>query len=93
MRFNTMSETLDRAQKQYDQAKSRLQKLKNRENEKQRKQDTRNKILLGGWLLAQAKHERHSANEILKIIETFNERDKSGFQIYDFLKQEHSNHE
>lgn len=82
-----MSETLDRAQKQFDQAKARLQKLKNRDNDKQRKHDTRNKILLGGWLLAQAKHERQSADQILKIVETFSERDKAAFEIYDFLKQ------
>lgn len=47
-----MAETeLEKAEKRYAQAKARLQGIRNREATKQRKLDTRRKVILGGALL------------------------------------------
>ena len=47
-----MAETeLERAEKRFAQAKARLQGIRNREATKQRKLDTRRKVILGGALL------------------------------------------
>ena len=88
-----MTDALDRAQKQFDQAKAKLQRLKNKENDKKRKKDTRNKILLGGWLLAQAKIDPQSASEVRNIIQKLDKKDRAGFDIYDFLNQQAGHHE
>ena len=52
-----MAETeLERAEKRYAQARARLQALKNREAAKERKIDTRRKVILGGALMDLAPH-------------------------------------
>ena len=53
-----MTETsLEKAEKRYAQAKARLQALKNREADKQRKLDTRRKVILGGALMDLAERD------------------------------------
>ena len=53
-----MAETeLERAEKRYAQAKARLQGLKNREATRQRKLNTRRKVILGGALLDLAERD------------------------------------
>ena len=57
-----MAETeLERAEKRYAQAKARLQALKNREATRQRKLDTRRKVILGGALLDLAERDSGAA--------------------------------
>lgn len=87
----TMSTQIERAQKQFEQAKARLQKAQSRENEKRRKKETRAKILLGGWMIAQAKKDPRAAERMKEIIATFSERDQACFDGLDLLKQESGN--
>lgn len=86
-----MNTQLERAQKQFEQAKARLQKAQSRESEKRRKKETRAKILLGGWMISQAKKDPKAAQRIQEIIATFSDRDRACFDDLDLLKQESSN--
>ena len=53
-----MAETeLERAERRFEQARARLQALKNREATKQRKLDTRRKVILGGALVDLAERD------------------------------------
>ncbi|WP_170775857.1 mobilization protein [Ruegeria lacuscaerulensis] len=83
-----MTTQLERAQKQFEQAKARLQKARSRETDKRRKKETRAKILLGGWMLAQAKADPRSAQRLRDIIAGFSERDRACFDDLDVLKPE-----
>lgn len=46
---------LETLRKKQDQLKARIQALESRESEKERKEDTRRKILIGGFVLAHLK--------------------------------------
>lgn len=74
-----MTSQLERAQKQFEEAKAKLQKAKARETEKRRKKETRAKILLGGWMLAQAKKDPAAAQRLKNIIAQFDDRDRACF--------------
>ena len=50
-----------RVDKRFAQAKARLQRIRNRERTKQRKMDTRRKVILGGALLDLAVHDSAAA--------------------------------
>ena len=64
-----MAETeLDRAQKRYEQAKARLQALKNREAAKERKLDTRRKVILGGALIDLAARDSNASAMLERLI-------------------------
>lgn len=64
-----MAETeLDRAQKRYEQAKARLQALRNREAAKERKIDTRRKVILGGALMDLATRDSNAAAMLDRLI-------------------------
>ena len=64
-----MAETeLERAEKRYAQAKARLQALRNREATKQRKLDTRRKVILGGALLDLAERDSGAAAMVDRLI-------------------------
>lgn len=64
-----MAETeLERAEKRYAQAKARLQALKNRETTRQRKMDTRRKVILGGALLDLAARDSAAAGMLDRLI-------------------------
>ena len=57
-----MAETeLERAQKRYEQARARLQALRNREAARERKIDTRRKVILGGALMDLATRDTNAA--------------------------------
>jgi hypothetical protein len=57
-----MAETeLERAEKRFAQAKARLQGIRYREATKQRKMDTRRKVILGGALLDLASRDSAAA--------------------------------
>ena len=64
-----MAETeLEKAEKRYAQAKARLQALKNRETTRQRKMDTRRKVILGGALLDLAERDSNAATMLDRLV-------------------------
>lgn len=76
-----MAETeLERAEKRYAQAKARLQALKNRETTRQRKMDTRRKVILGGALLDLAERDSNAAAMLDRLIRNLaREQDRKAF--------------
>ena len=77
-----MAETeLERAEKRYAQAKARLQALKNREAAKQRKLDTRRKVILGGALMDLAGRDDAAALMLDRLIRNLpREQDRKAFE-------------
>ncbi|MEY8834795.1 mobilization protein [Phaeobacter italicus] len=76
-----MAETeLERAEKRYAQAKARLQGLKNREATRQRKMDTRRKVILGGALLDLAERDSGAAAMLERLIRNLSrQQDRKAF--------------
>ena len=76
-----MAETeLERAEKRYAQAKARLQALKNREATRQRKLDTRRKVILGGALLDLAERDTGAATMLDRLVRNLaREQDRKAF--------------
>ncbi len=76
-----MAETeLDRAQKRYEQAKARLQALRNREAARERKVDTRRKVILGGALMDLATRDSNAAVLLDRLIRNLpREQDRKSF--------------
>lgn len=79
-----MAETeLDRAQKRYDQARARLQALRNREAAKERKLDTRRKVILGGALMDLAAHDTAAAALLDRLVRGLpREQDRKAFESW-----------
>ena len=64
-----MAETeLEKAEKRYAQAKARLSALRNRESTRQRKMDTRRKVILGGALLDLAERDSNAAAMLDRLV-------------------------
>ncbi|MGB6228628.1 MAG: hypothetical protein WBF53_00695 [Litorimonas sp.] len=62
-----MAETeLERAEKRYAQAKARLQALRNRETTRQRKMETRRKVILGGAQMDLAERNTGAATMLVQ---------------------------
>ena len=80
-----MAETeLERAEKRYAQAKARLQALKNREAAKQRKLETRRKVILGGALIDLAGRDDNAALMLDRLIRNLpREQDRKAFADWD----------
>ena len=80
-----MAETeLERAEKRYAQAKARLQALKNREATRQRKLDTRRKVILGGALMDLAERDSNAAAMLDRLIRNLaREQDRKAFAEWD----------
>ena len=76
-----MAETeLERAQKRYEQAKARLQALRNREAARERKIDTRRKVILGGALMDLATRDTNAAAMLDRLIRNLpREQDRKTF--------------
>ena len=76
-----MAETeLERAEKRYEQARARLQALKNREATKSRKIDTRRKVILGGALMDLATRDTGAAAMLDRLIRNLpREQDRRAF--------------
>ena len=71
---------LERAEKRYAQAKARLQALKNRESTRQRKLDTRRKVILGGALMDLAERDTGAAAMLDRLIRNLSrEQDRKAF--------------
>lgn len=77
-----MAETeLERAEKRYAQARARLQALKNREATKQRKLDTRRKVILGGALFDLAGRDDNAALMLDRLIRNLpRDQDRKAFE-------------
>lgn len=80
-----MAETeLERAEKRYAQAKARLQGLKNREATRQRKMDTRRKVILGGALLDLAERDSGAASMLERLVRNLSrQQDRKAFAEWD----------
>ena len=80
-----MAETeLERAEKRYAQAKARLQVLKNREATRQRKLDTRRKVIVGGALMDLAERDFNAAAMLDRLIRNLSrEQDRKAFADWD----------
>ena len=80
-----MAETeLERAEKRYAQAKARLQALRNREATKQRKLDTRRKVILGGALLDLAERDSSAAAMVDRLVRNLSRnQDRKAFADWD----------
>lgn len=76
-----MAETeLERAEKRYAQAKARLQAIRNREATRQRKLDTRRKVILGGALMDLAERDSGGAVMLERLIRNLSrEQDRKAF--------------
>lgn len=76
-----MAETeLERARKRYEQARARLQALKNREAARDRKIDTRRKVILGGALMDLATRDSNAAAMLDRLIRNLpREQDRKTF--------------
>ena len=76
-----MAETeLEKAEKRYAQAKARLQGLRNRETTRQRKLETRRKVILGGALLDLAERDSNAATMLDRLIRNLaREQDRKAF--------------
>ena len=76
-----MAETeLERAEKRYAQAKARLQGLKNREATRQRKLDTRRKVIIGGALLDLAERDSGASAMLDRLVRNLpREQDRKAF--------------
>lgn len=76
-----MAETeLDRAQKRYEQARARLQALRNREAARARKLDTRRKVILGGALMDLATRDSNAAAMLDRLVRNLpREQDRKTF--------------
>ncbi|WP_240517505.1 mobilization protein [Paracoccus salipaludis] len=77
-----MAETeLDRAQKRYEQAKARLQALRNREAARERKIDTRRKVIVGGALMDLATRDSNAAVLLDRLVRNLpREQDRKTFE-------------
>ena len=80
-----MAETeLEKAEKRYAQAKARLQALKNRETTRQRKMDTRRKVILGGALLDLAERDSNAAAMLDRLVRNLpRAQDQKAFADWD----------
>jgi hypothetical protein len=83
-----MAETeLEKAEKRYAQAKARLQALKNRETTRQRKMDTRRKVILGGALLDLAERDTGAAAMLDRLVRNLpRAQDQKAFVDWDAPK-------
>ena len=81
-----MAETeLERAKKRFAQAKARVQALRNREATKQRKLDTRRKVILGGALVDLAARDDAAAGMLNRLIRNLaREQDQAAFVGWDW---------
>ena len=80
-----MAETeLERAEKRLAQARARVQALRNREATKQRKLDTRRKVILGGALVELAARDEAARTLLDRIVGGLaREQDRAAFDGWD----------
>jgi len=72
--------TLERAERQFQQAKARLSAAKAREASVERKRDTRRKVILGGALIDLAERDDRALAMLNRLIDNLpRDRDKESF--------------
>jgi len=78
---DTMTETqMEKAKRQYEQAKARLHATKARETKQQRKRDTRRKVILGGALIELADRDQPACSVMHRLISNLSrEQDRKMF--------------
>jgi hypothetical protein len=77
---------LERAEKRFAQAKARLQGIRNREATKQRKMDTRRKVILGGALIDLAGRDSNAAAMLDRLMRNLpRQQDQKAFVNWDRL--------
>lgn len=82
---------LERAEKRYAQAKARLQALKNREAAKERKLDTRRKVILGGALIDLAARDSNAAAMLVRLVRNLpRDQDRKTFEGWDARTAAHA---
>jgi hypothetical protein len=75
---------LERAEKRFAQAKARLQGIRNREATKQRKMDTRRKVILGGALIDLAGRDSNAAAMLDRLMRNLpRQQDQKAFVNWD----------
>lgn len=81
-----MAETeLERAEKRFAQAKARLQGLRNREATRQRKLDTRRKVILGGALIDLTGRDDRAVEMLERLMRNLvREQDRAAFDGWDW---------
>ena len=81
-----MAETeLERAEKRFAQARARVQALRNREATKQRKLDTRRKVILGGALVDLAARDDRAVEMLERLVRNLaREQDRAAFEGWDW---------
>ena len=79
-----MAETeIERARKRYEQARARLQALRNREAARERKIDTRRKVILGGALMDLAGRDGNAAAMLDRLVRNLpREQDRKTFDSW-----------
>ena len=76
--------TLERAERQYQQAKARLSAAKARENAVERKRDTRRKVILGGALIDLAARDDRAMTMLNRLIDNLGrDQDKASFDNWE----------
>ena len=80
---DTMTETqMEKAKRQYEQAKARLHATKARETKQQRKRDTRRKVILGGALIELADRDQPARSMMRRLIGNLSrEQDRKMFDL------------
>ena len=92
-----MTETqMEKAKRQYEQAKARLYATKARETKLQRKRDTRRKVILGGALIELANRDQPARSMMRRLIGNLSrEQDRKMFDPSEALstddESEHCN--
>ncbi|NQV48055.1 MAG: mobilization protein [Rhodospirillaceae bacterium] len=80
MKEKAVTKSLEEAEKKFRQAKALVQQLRAREKETARKLDTRRKIVLGGFLIAEAKADPGAMARLKTRIQNLPVRDKQLFE-------------
>ena len=83
----TMTETqMEKAKRQYEQAKARLHTTKARETKRQRKRDTRRKVILGGALIELSERDQPARSMMRRLIGNLSrEQDRKMFDPHEAL--------
>jgi len=83
----TMTETqMEKAKRQYEQAKARLHATRARETKRQRKRDTRRKVILGGALIELSERDQPARSMMRRLIGGLSrEQDRKMFDPHEAL--------
>ena len=78
----TTETQMEKAKRQYDQAKARLHATKARETKRQRKRDTRRKVILGGALIELSERDQPARSMMRRLIGNLSrEQDRKMFDL------------